>query len=609
MDFSNRAIGQIALLVKKDASVNAEMLRTAVEKAFGEHKNPNPAILQKKNRSRQDTRSAVTVAADDVESSAPVKRRLTGEAVDIDSACSHANTVAMAQTHIHGLTPMAHDNVMAPGAEVHTATSASASSNGTAAGNSEAVNVSKAAMDTAPAHCKRGAEALVADKLSPLSLASVGIACDKDGSIPPGTAPHGYGLGCVKTCSDKIAKWNVLGLQGGLLSHYLQPIFMQSLTVGRKFSEIHCRRALCCRLEKKKRKSAKKSEALTSRSDNPTTDPCYGSVHHPRYLCTGIKLDKSIMTIEDGAVFSTQCFVWGSCVNARACNRETTSPPTLPRECVDSVSQLKTNGSCDRGGACSDDQHASVVSDSNSAAREDTTVGYAKSIPNHSLTCRCEGEYLKAATGFAVSKADAMAIGVVHAEESPVLKDAQTSIEGTKDSTENMNFKPKLSTQVGTCLSMPPTSAGHIKDIAGVQIEPASVGTLGGGDTVEHDSSCTESDRPVPVEETEQWRSQFATQSLWQRFVSIESGPAKSSLVDNQIDNAQLTEAIQSTDDSNTVDDDCKEKVDPGETMLTRYRIRKCKRSRTTGYELTKDILFNDPRSCFVGWREDRREL
>ena len=52
------------------------------------------------------------------------------------------------------------------------------------------------------------------------------------------------------SCSDKIAKWNVLGIQSALMTNLLinTPIYLETITVGRKFSQVHCERALCCRL-------------------------------------------------------------------------------------------------------------------------------------------------------------------------------------------------------------------------------------------------------------------------------------------------------------------------------------------------------------------------
>ncbi|CAM9314203.1 unnamed protein product, partial [Ectocarpus fasciculatus] len=97
---------------------------------------------------------------------------------------------------------------------------------------------------------------------------------DIDSVFPPGTASVDSCCGVIMTCSDKIAKWNALGVQGGLLSSlFRSPIYISTCTVGRKYSRPILERALCCRLQ--------------------DFEKVLYQTHHPTMLSTSVKFDDS----------------------------------------------------------------------------------------------------------------------------------------------------------------------------------------------------------------------------------------------------------------------------------------------------------------------------
>lgn len=52
------------------------------------------------------------------------------------------------------------------------------------------------------------------------------------------------------SCSDKIARWNIVGIQGSLLASVIEPIYLHSIVLGNLLHPEHMYRAVCGRIEK-----------------------------------------------------------------------------------------------------------------------------------------------------------------------------------------------------------------------------------------------------------------------------------------------------------------------------------------------------------------------
>lgn len=151
-------------------------------------------------------------------------------------------------------------------------------------------------------------------------------ATESDNWCPAGTSIPHCNKGTIHTCSDKICRWNCLGLQGSLLSSFIhEPLYMASLTVARKFTECICRRAVCCR-------------ALGAHTSKVQTDAVKAvaiakyKLNHPAIMGTGVYMDENGCLSMEGSrevgqdvrFHSTLAWCWCKSMNVAECINGTT---------------------------------------------------------------------------------------------------------------------------------------------------------------------------------------------------------------------------------------------------------------------------------------------
>ena len=201
-----------------------------------------------------------------------------------------------------------------------------------------------------------------------------------DDWTPPGTTIVGFrDKGSIHTCSDKILRWNVLGLQGSLLSSLLdEPLYLSTLTVGRKLSGAICRRAVCCRLGHGPFVCMPVATSVSTASKNSsdglnTSDLCrqeeqrrrtYGNMYrlnHPSIMGTSVYLDETGVVEtnpeshgQDVRFHSSSCWAWWNDV-------EKPFPSTGGSlECIDGATGFMLKGDDDDDNL--DPKKASLVS-------------------------------------------------------------------------------------------------------------------------------------------------------------------------------------------------------------------------------------------------------
>ena len=64
------------------------------------------------------------------------------------------------------------------------------------------------------------------------------------------------------SCSDKLMKWNVLGVQGSLLTHFMKPVYLKGIIIGEQYNYEHLSRSLISRISGITSKILEKYQAI-----------------------------------------------------------------------------------------------------------------------------------------------------------------------------------------------------------------------------------------------------------------------------------------------------------------------------------------------------------
>jgi hypothetical protein len=180
-------------------------------------------------------------------------------------------------------------------------------------------------------------------RMSPPQKGKPWPATVSDDWTPPGTTIVSMNKGSIHTCSDKICRWNYLGLQGSLLARFLEtPLYISTLTVGRKLTGCICRRAVCCRLGPHGGGGSQSQQQQQQQQSSPTGTSY--RTNHPAIMGTAVYMDETGVVETNSADVSgqdvrfhaPQAWAWWPSIQSESSGPTTSSSSSSSSsECID----------------------------------------------------------------------------------------------------------------------------------------------------------------------------------------------------------------------------------------------------------------------------------